>query len=161
MAWTWGTNTLNPGQSQQWWLLWPGDPGLEIIGVQCITPGAEIQYTSPGMQTNADGSTTYFITVTNSGPVAVQYHFTGRARNSWIWGVNSLNPGESQRWWLWWAEYPGVELIGVQAVTPGAEIQVTVPGVEINSDGSATYFLTITNAGPIAAQYHFRGSPIC
>ncbi len=44
---------------------------------------------------------------------------------------------------------------------PGAEIQVTAPGVQINNDGSATYFLTVTNSSPIAAQYHFRGNAIC
>ena len=161
MAWTYGTNTLNPGQSQRWWLWWPGDPGLEIIGVQCITPGAEIQYTTPGMQTNADGSSTYFITVTNVGPVAAQYHFVGAARSSWIFNTNSLNPGQSQRWWLWWPEYPGLEIVGVQGITAGAEIQVTVPGAEVNNDGSATYFVTVTNASSVAVQYHFRGSAMC
>jgi hypothetical protein len=101
------------------------------------------------------------VTIHNTGPTAVQYHFTGSARGSWSWGLNTLNSGQSQRWWLWWPEYPGVELIGVQAVTAGAEIQITAPGVEINNDGSATYFVTVTNVGPFAAQYHFRGSPIC
>ena len=79
MAWSWGTNTLNPGQAQRWWLWWPGYPGFEVIGVQPITPGSEIQYTVPGVQMNDDGSTTYWITVRNVGPFPVRYHFRGNA----------------------------------------------------------------------------------
>jgi hypothetical protein len=160
MAWTWGSNTLNPGEAQRWWLWWPGDPGLESIGVQAISSGSEIQYTMPGVQTNADGSTTYFITVTNTGPNVVQYHFCGNAA-SWIWGTNTLNPSETQDWWLWWPIYPGLEVLGVQAVTPGAEIDYTKASVQVNADGSATYFITVTNNSPIPVEYHFRGGPIC
>jgi hypothetical protein len=76
-SWTYGTNTLAPGQTQRWWLWWPGYPGLEVIGVQVTTPGAEVLYDTPGMQMNADGSTTYFLTVRNVGSVAAQYHFRG------------------------------------------------------------------------------------
>jgi hypothetical protein len=160
MAWTWGTNTINPGQSQRWWLWWPGDPGLEFLGVQAITPAAEIQYTTPGVQRNTDGSTTYFITVSNVGALAATYHFRGSAL-SWTWGDSTLNPGESQRWWLWWPTYPGLEVIGVQTMTPGAEIDCTAPSMQVNPDGSATYFLTITNVSARVVEFHFRGSPIC
>ncbi len=55
----------------------------------------------------------------------------------------------------------GVEVIGVQAITPGAEIRYEVPGVQLNQDGSTTYFVTVTNVGSVAAQYHFRGAPTC
>ena len=160
MSWTWGTNTLGAGQSQRWWLWWPGDPGFEVIGVQTTQPGAEIDWTTPGMQRNADGSTTYFLTVANRGQVAVQYSFRGIAMG-WTWGTNTLAAGQSQRWWLWWPSYPGVEVIGVQAVTPGAEIRYEVPGVQMNQDGSTTYLVTVTNVGSVAAQYHFRGAAIC
>ena len=63
MAWTYGANTLSPGESQRWWLAWGGYPGLEVIGVAPSEPGSEITYTTPGTQTNGDGSTTYFVTV--------------------------------------------------------------------------------------------------
>jgi hypothetical protein len=78
-SWTFGTNTLSAGESQRWWFWWPGYPGLEVIGVQPITPGAAIQYDTPGMQMNADGSTTYFLSVTNLNSASVQYHFRGSA----------------------------------------------------------------------------------
>jgi hypothetical protein len=161
MAWTWGTNTLNPGQSQRWWLWWPSDPGLEMIGVQAITPGAEIQYTDPGIQTNADGSVTYFVTVTNQGQAAVQYHFCGGSRGSWTWGTNTLNGGQTQRWWLYWPEYQGLEIIEVIPSTAGGEIDFTSDGVQVNADGSSVYYLTISNQSNQAIQFHFRGSVIC
>jgi hypothetical protein len=160
MAWTYGTNTLNPGQSQRWWLWWAGYPGFEIIGVRCITPGAEIQVTTPGVQMNGDGSTTYFVTVSNVSATAVQYNFRGAALG-WAWGVNTLNPGQTQRWWLWWPGYPGLEIIGVRCITAGAEIQYTVPGVQLNGDGSTTYYISLRNIGAGVVQYNFCGAPIC
>jgi hypothetical protein len=112
------------------------------------------------VQTNPDGSTTYFITVTNVGLAPVQYHFRGAAL-SWTWGTHTLNPGETQRWWLWWPTYPGLEVIGVQVVTPGGEIDYTEPSMQVGADGSATYFITVRNVSPLALEYHFCGSPIC
>ncbi len=68
-----------------------------MIGVQAITPGAEIDYTNPGMQVNADGSVQYFVTVANKGSAPVQFHFTGSSRGSWTWGINTaLNAGQTQ-----------------------------------------------------------------
>ena len=160
MSWTWGTNTLAPGQSQRWWLWWPGDPGLEVLGVQTLTPGAEVDCTDPGVQHNADGSTTYFITVTNAGSAAVQYHFRGVALG-WTWGTSTIGPGVTQRWWLWWPNYPGVEIIGVQVVTPGVEMRYGPPSAQIAADGSTTYFVDITNTGAAPAEYRFRGAPVC
>ena len=161
MAWTWGTSTLNPGQTQRWWLSWSTDPGIEMIGVQAITPGAEIDYTTPGMQTNADGSVLYFVTVTNKGPVPVQFHFTGSSRGSWTWGTNTLSAGQTQRWWLSWAGYSGLEIVEAQPITPGCEVDFSGPGVQVNADGSSVYFITVTNRGSQPAQFHFRGSAIC
>jgi hypothetical protein len=161
MAWTWGTNTLSPGQTQRWWLSWSTDPGIEMIGVQAITPGAEIDYTNPGMQVNADGSVLYFVTVTNNGRVPVQFHFTGSSRGSWTWGTNTLNAGQTQRWWLSWGGYPGLEIVEAQPSTPGCEIDFTASGVQVNADGSSVYFITVTNVGNKAAQFHFRGCVIC
>ncbi len=161
MAWTYGTNTLNPGESQRWWLWWPGYPGLECIGVAPSGPGGEIRYTTPGVETNADGSTTYFLTVTNVASAPAQYAFTGGTGADWIFGDNTLAPGESQRWWLWWPGYPGVEIIGVQCIAPGAEVDFTTPGMESNPDGSTTYFVTISNTSSIEVEYRFVGFPIC
>ncbi len=160
MSWTWGTNTLAPGQSQRWWLWWPGDPGFEVLGVQTLNPGDEVDCTAPGVRRNSDGSTTYLVTITNVGASVVQYHFRGVALG-WTWGTNTLAAGQTQRWWLWWPGYPGVEIIGVQVVTPGVEMRYGPPSVEINPDGSTTYLVDITNAGAVPAEYHFRGAPIC
>jgi hypothetical protein len=161
MAWTWGNNTLAPGETQRWWLWWPSYPGFEVIGVQPNSPGDEIDVSNPGEQNNSDGSTTYFLTVTNTGSNVVQYSFTGAAGASWTWGDNTLAPGQAQRWWLWWPTYPGLEVVGVQSVTPGGEIDYSSPGMQSNGDGSATYFITITNVSGITVEYHFVGLPVC
>jgi hypothetical protein len=58
---------------------WPGYPGFEVIGVQPTTPGAELDWDTPGMQENADGSTTYLITVRNPSAAPVSLHFRGSA----------------------------------------------------------------------------------
>jgi hypothetical protein len=161
MAWTWGSNTLAPGETQRWWLAWGGYPGFEVISVQPNSAGAEIDCTVPGMQGNPDGSTTYFLTIHNAGSSVVQYSFTGATGNAWTWGTNTLTAGASQSWWLWWPTYPGFEIIGVQCLTPGVEIDYSSPGMQSNADGSSTYFVTVTNVGRSAAQYHFVGLPVC
>jgi hypothetical protein len=161
MAWTFGSNTLNPGESQRWWLWWNGYPGLEVIGVAPSDPGGQIQYTTPGTQNNPDGSTTYFLTVTNVGSAATQYSFTGSTGSDWAYGDNTLAPGETQRWWLWWPGYPGIEVIGVQCITPSGEVDYVTPGMQPNPDGSTTYYLTITNTSPITVEYRFVGFAIC
>ncbi len=161
MAWTWGTNTLGAGQTQRWWLSWPKDPGIEMIGVQAITSGAEIDFTSPGIQVNSDGSVLYFVTIMNRGSVPAQYHFTGSSRGSWVWGTNTLNAGQTQRWWLSWPGFPGLEIVEALPVTPSCEIDFASAGVQVNTDGSTLYFITVTNRGKYAVEYHFRGSAIC
>jgi hypothetical protein len=134
---------------------------MEAIGVAPSDPAGEIQYTTPGMQTNGDGSTTYFLTVTNQGGTPAQYSFTGNTGAGWSYGDNTLAAGQSQRWWLWWPGYPGVEIIGVQCITPGGEVEFTTPGMETNADGSTTYFITIMNTSAIDLEYRFVGFAIC
>lgn len=160
MAWTWGNTTLAPGQSQRWWLSWNGYPGFEVIGADPTSTGAEIDCSAPGEQ-NQSGSTLYWLTVHNAGAQSVQFSFTGSTGASWSWGTNVLAAGQSQRWWLWWPTYPGLEIIGVQSLTPGVEIDYDNPGMQSNADGSVTYFITVTNVSSSAGQYHFVGLPIC
>jgi hypothetical protein len=38
-----------------------------------------MQFDTPGMQMNADGSTTYLLTVRNVGSVTAVWHFRGQA----------------------------------------------------------------------------------
>jgi hypothetical protein len=78
-SWTFGTTTLAAGQTQRWWFSWPGYPGLEVIGVQPITAGAELDWDTPGMQKNPDGSTLYLITIRNRSAVPISLHFRGSA----------------------------------------------------------------------------------
>jgi hypothetical protein len=78
-SWTYGTNTIGAGQTQDWWLWWPGYPGFEAIGVQVVTAGNELQTDSPGIEQNSDGSTTYFVSVINPGSTDVEFHFRGAA----------------------------------------------------------------------------------
>ena len=78
-SWVFGTNTIRAGQTQDWWLWWPGNPGFEVIGVQAITPGDELDIDSPGVQRNPDGSTTYFLSVINPSASDIVFHFRGSA----------------------------------------------------------------------------------
>jgi hypothetical protein len=78
-SWVFGTNTIGADQTQDWWLWWPGNPGFEVIGVQAITPGDELDIDSPGVQRNPDGSTTYFLSVINPGASDIVFHFRGSA----------------------------------------------------------------------------------
>jgi hypothetical protein len=54
-----------------------------------------------------------------------------------------------------------LEIIGVQSLTPGVEIDYDLPGMQSNPDGSVTYFVTVSNVSGIAGQYQFVGLPIC
>ena len=51
-------------------------------------------------------------------------------------------------------------MIGVEPATPGGELQVASPGMQTNADASATYLLTITNAGATTVEYAFRGTAL-
>jgi hypothetical protein len=76
-SWVYGTNTINAGDTQDWWLWWPGYPGFEVIGVQVVTQGSALRIDTPGIQENGDGSTTYFISVINPESNGVEFHFRG------------------------------------------------------------------------------------
>jgi hypothetical protein len=78
-SWTWGTSTIGPGQTQRWWLSWGAYPGLEWVGVQPATAGAELDWDTQGIQQNADGSTLYWISVRNKSAVPIAFHFRGSA----------------------------------------------------------------------------------
>ncbi|MDR6225676.1 hypothetical protein [Desmospora profundinema] len=77
MGWRIGPSSLSPGQSARWWFHWSGWPGQEVIGVQPTTSGSELRWSDPGVRMNADGSTTYFMSVRNTGPYAVQFYWVG------------------------------------------------------------------------------------
>ncbi len=80
MAWSVGPVTLGPGQSGRWSLTWDeGDPGQQVVGVHPITPGSELQYTTPGVQLNSNCSLTYWLTVTNVGSSVATFYFRGTA----------------------------------------------------------------------------------
>jgi hypothetical protein len=77
---------------------------------------------------------------------------------SWTWGTATIGPGDTQRWWLWWPGYPGFEVFGVQAMTPGDELRFETPGINVNSDGSTTYYITVINPTTDTVTFHFRGT---
>jgi hypothetical protein len=77
---------------------------------------------------------------------------------SWTWGTATIGAGATNRWWLWWPTYPGFEVIGVQATTPGDELRFETPGVQLNGDGSATYYISVINPTASTITFHFRGT---
>jgi hypothetical protein len=77
--------------------------------------------------------------------------------DSWTWGTATIGPKETQSWWLWWPNYPGFEVIGVQAMTPGDELRFERPGFQLNVDGSATHYITVSNPTTDTVLFHFRG----
>jgi hypothetical protein len=77
--------------------------------------------------------------------------------DSWTWGTATIGPKEIQRWWLWWANYPGFEVIGAQAMTPGDELRFEKPGFQLNVDGSTTHYITVSNPTTDIVLFHFRG----
>ncbi|WP_380705267.1 hypothetical protein [Salinithrix halophila] len=79
---------------------------------------------------------------------------------AWQIGPQSLSPGASVRWWFHWSGYPGFEVIGVKPATPGSELRYSEPGVQMNNDGSTTYYMTVKNVGPFSVQYYWVGNTI-
>jgi hypothetical protein len=84
----------------------------------------------------------------------------GPHMQSWTWGTATISAGQTQRWWLWWPIYPGFEVIGVQAMTPGDELDFGVPGFQRNPDGSGTMTVTISNPTAASVAFHFRGTQL-
>jgi hypothetical protein len=71
-----GPSSLAPGQTDfwHWWFGW----GKQVVVIQPTpnTPDAPLTYENLRVQTNDDGSGTWFIDVTNNGPFAVEYTLT-------------------------------------------------------------------------------------
>ena len=80
--------------------------------------------------------------------------------SSWTYGVHTIAAGVTERWWLWWPAYSRFEVIGVEPAKPGAESQVASPGMQANVDYSATYLLTVTNAGETTVDSAFGGTAL-
>ena len=79
MAWTSGTGTISPGETQEWLFSWGGngDVGPQLIQAEPLTASAELSTTKISESLDANGHLTYFATVRNDGPVAVNFQWRG------------------------------------------------------------------------------------
>jgi hypothetical protein len=70
-----------------------------------------------------------------------------------------LAPGQSTRWWYRYASDPGFQHAGADVKTPnsgGQHIANDQTKAKYN-DGSATFWVTITNRGPGGAWHNLQG----
>jgi len=69
--------TLNPGVSTRWWTGgngWYQHGQLVQLDAHPVNPGSELRYFDFGDKLENDGKSTYFVSVKNVGPFAVNYH---------------------------------------------------------------------------------------
>lgn len=79
MAWEGLGGTINPGQTHHWWYSWGGYKGVQVARARPLNPGSKLRVSRPAQKLEANGSYTYYVSVTNDGPYPVNYHLTGGA----------------------------------------------------------------------------------
>jgi hypothetical protein len=80
--WTAGSGTIEPGETQEWWFSWggDGDVGPQLIQAQPLNASAELVTTQIAETLDANGHLTYYATVRNNGPNAVNFQWRGGGR---------------------------------------------------------------------------------
>jgi hypothetical protein len=76
MSWEGLGGSINPGQTLTWWYSWGGYHGWDLASARPLNPGSELVVSGHGARLDPNGYT-YFVSVTNVGPFAVNYHLTG------------------------------------------------------------------------------------
>jgi hypothetical protein len=79
MSWTSGSGSISPGQSQDWWFVWPpnGDVGPQLIQALPLNPSGELATTQIAESLDGNGNLTYHATVVNNGTTTVNFVWRG------------------------------------------------------------------------------------
>jgi hypothetical protein len=79
MAWTSGSGTIAPGESQDWWFSWGGngDVGPQLIQAQPLGMSGELATTQIAESLDSNGHLTYYAVVKNNGSDIVSFQWRG------------------------------------------------------------------------------------
>jgi len=78
---------------------------------------------------------------------------------AWTTGFGTINPGETQEWWFAWGGNGdvGPQLIQAEPIAGSGELATTEIAESLDANGNLTYFATVTNKGPNAVAFKWRG----
>jgi hypothetical protein len=68
-----------------------------------------------------------------------------------------IAPGATQTWWYTFGDNRGAQYAMADVKTPGAQLWCTQQAKRLETNGSATYFVTIRNDGPNWCYYNLQG----
>ena len=79
MAWTFGSGTIGPGETQDWFFDWPGngDAGPQLIQAQPLSQSGELATIQISESLDANGHLTYWATVQNNGSTTANFEWRG------------------------------------------------------------------------------------
>ncbi len=79
MAWTAGSGTIAPGQTQDWWFVFAGDgdQGPLLIQAEPLASSGELATTQIAESRDANGVLTYHTIVQNQGSSTVAFQWRG------------------------------------------------------------------------------------
>ncbi len=79
MAWTAGSGTIGPGESQDWWFSWGGngDVGPQLVQAEPLAASGELATTQIAESLDTIGNLTYHAIVVNNGANAVTFQWRG------------------------------------------------------------------------------------
>jgi len=72
----------------------------------------------------------------------------------------SMNAGETQYWWYTFGSDQGVQLALANPFGYNAQLISSNYGKQRNSDGSVTYYVTVTNNGPEPVTFDLQGGGV-
>jgi hypothetical protein len=154
------TGTLDPGQYQAWytwgWLReyvvqWSVRPSPGQVGTVALRALA--------VEAADDGTLTYVLTVWNVGSEPVNfealYSVCTTAENLIDDGAGAYTLGAGQTLGLMWNLGVPPTLINLLPVPQDlmATFECTTPSVQLNNDGTATYYFSVTNTGSSTAAF--------
>ena len=80
---------------------------------------------------------------------------------AWEVGPFTLAPGASERrWFAFGPGDAGLQVIAPHPISPSAELDYSMNGIQLNDDCSLTYWITTRNIATVAVQFFYRGNNI-
>ncbi|HXZ02408.1 MAG TPA: hypothetical protein VEI03_20600 [Stellaceae bacterium] len=157
------TGSLDPGQYEVWttygWnreflMEWSVRPRPGQIG--------EVALRALAVEATDDGTLTYWLTVWNVGQQSVDfealYSAVTTAQNVIDDPSGAYTLGAGGTLGLQWDLGVAPTLLALVAIpqVTGAVFECSTPSVQLNADGTATYFFTVTNTGAATASFRLR-----